>query len=303
MNIPERFTRWREAAVELGFEDFLTAEDSFRRCLASNGPWVNKDACGIYFWVAQDGETYVGQTLNARARLREHWRRHPDLSYAAFQPVPRLDLDAVEQELIREVGRRFATRNIKHAIATHAHVPFDDFVSENDRLAFAANTLNLPDDNWRELPLLTQKKRPAFARFMGRDDAPHVLSLLRSYISSVIPRPAATEARFWSVSLLVQDHVLRVNVGQQEVFTISSESNGRLYVRLLTLKPFGFMADGPHYQSGSYANFLPRKDLNKWLAGQRLLACRELVLQLMRHTTALNSGSHCPQIVRAAFAV
>ena len=38
-----------------------------------------------------------------------------------------------------------------------------------------------------------------------------------------------------------------------------------------------------------------------WLTSKRLVSCRKLVVWLMRHTTPLNNGSHCPQIVWAAF--
>lgn len=43
-------------------------------------------------------------------------------------------------------------------------------------------------------------------------------------------------------------------------------------------------------------------ELERWLKGKTLLSYRRLIIQLMRHTQALNSGNHCPQAVRFAAA-
>lgn len=301
MNVSPSFALWHHLAVELGFTDFLTAEDGFRCCLPNGERWGGSQSCGVYFWIADDGETYVGQTVNSRARLREHQRRHPDLRYAAFQRVAQADLTSVECKLIEEAGRRFPTRNIKHALDTQAHVPFDRFVGDDERAAFLAGRADLPDLGWHELPLSAQKQAKTFARIAGEADYREVLRALNIYVGKVIPRPAATEGRLWSVSLYVQCHLLRVNGGQQEVFTVQTV-DGRLYARPLTLEPFGPEASGPWYRTGSFDAFVPVENLARWLSGARLRSCRELVVRLMRHTTTLNSGSHCPQIVRAAFA-
>lgn len=167
INIPDAFSRWTCFAIELGFTDFVSSEDGFRTDLKSNAAWANHGACGIYFWVAQDGETYVGKTINARSRLREHWRNHPDLSYACFKQVPEKHLDEIEVALIEKIGAEFRTRNIKHALETKTHVPFDQFVSETARAAFLHGDGNLPDLDWRELPLLEQKQSKKFARFFA----------------------------------------------------------------------------------------------------------------------------------------
>jgi len=163
MQIPDAYRPWAKVAADLGFTDFVSAEDGFRTELKSNAPWVNGAACGIYFWVAQDGETYVGKTVNARARLREHWRNHPDLAYASFQAVPASMLGEREKTLISEVEARFSTRNIKHALKTQTHVPFDDFVNEFDQAEFLKGNIDLNDPEWRELPLLVQKQAKKYA--------------------------------------------------------------------------------------------------------------------------------------------
>lgn len=299
IDLPGKFAIWRDAARRLGFTDFVSAEDDFRTSLVDGGAWAGAHETGLYFWIAEDGETYVGQTVNARSRLLQHRRTHPDLSYASFQALADDQLNAREAELIEIVGRSFATRNIKHALQTRTHVPFDDFVSEIERHAFLDGT-DLDEDHWRALPLLERKQARKFDTFLAMDEASSALGALATFIRKALPKPATTEARFWSVSLCPAGHLLRVNAGQQEVFTVTRGREGDLYAWALALDRFGLSADGPLYQTASYACKVPLAQIDEWLTGRRLRSCRSLVVQLMRHTTTLNSGSHCPQAVRYA---
>ena len=297
--LPESVSQWADFATQLGFVDFLSAEDGFRTCLASGRSWKHSGSCGVYFWIAQDGETYVGETLNARSRLLEHLRNHPDLSYACFQPVPPEARKGREAELIEQVNAVFPTRNIKLAMRSDAHVPFDDFVSATQLAAHLSGDYVEEAEEWRELPVLTQKHARKFDRFLQHKLAEQALKALFIYVWSVIPLPRGTEGRFWSVSLFVGPHLLRVNAGHQELFTLSEAEDGAIYARPLTMVAYDG-SEGPLYQTNSYDNWMPVDELVDWLTDDRLIASRELAIRLMRHTTTLNSGSHCPQVVRAA---
>lgn len=298
--LPAPFQEWASMAAELGFVDFLSAEDGFRTCFDSGRAWRNHKACGVYFWIAEDGETYVGETVNARGRLLEHARNHLDLRYACFQPIPLEQRKLREAELIEHVNRVYPTRNIKRAVSSAAHVPFDQFVSSAQREAHLQGELIEDEGAWRDLPLLTQKHARQFARFRALADADQILGAVFFYVWSVMPRPLATEGRFWSVSLFVGPHLLRINAGQQEVFTVSRGEDRELGARVLAPRPLTLDAEGPVYQTKSYVHWLRLEELPEWLEGDRLIASRELAIRLMRHTTALNSASHCPQMVRAA---
>ena len=82
------------------------------------------------------GEAYVGQAKSVRRRLLQHWKVHRDIIEAAFQPVDGNDLNAVEADLIKRVGKGYPTRNIKLALETAAYVPFDQFMSAPQRRRF-----------------------------------------------------------------------------------------------------------------------------------------------------------------------
>ncbi len=294
---PVPLSRWENLAAKWGFEDFISPQDGFRTCLESGQRWGNRQKPGIYFWIAEDGEAYVGQSITPQSRLRQHWRDHRDIVRACFLPCARDDLDHVEERLIGEAGKHFRLRNIKLAVATSREVPFDRIISETERELFLAGH-DLPYCEWRHFDLLTQVQKKRFTKFLATPGADEALRTLQTFVSRVIPKPAATEVGFWSVTVFPRSSFLRVNAGQQEVFTFDAGWTGA-EVRLFSDKRLSLIrSQKAPYKIQSYATDVAAKTLDGWLTGEKLLACRRLVVRLMRHTTALNSGSHCPQAVR-----
>lgn len=295
--ITEQVARWSHLASTWGFVDFLSPEDGFKDCLRSNRPWANRGQSGIYFWVAENGEAYVGQSVAPQSRLRQHWREHRDIAQACFLPCAVSDLDRVEEQMIREAGKHFELRNIKHSVSTAREVPFDKLVHVHERDRFIAGG-NLKDANWRSLEILARIQERKCAKFLTVSGAPEALATARTFISRAIPKPAATELGFWSITLFPASGFIRVNAGQQEVFTCQAGLQGGR-IRVLTDRRVSVMRSRKaRYRVESYITALPAESLDGWLQGEVLLSCRRLVVQLMRHTTALNSGSHCPQAVR-----
>ncbi len=131
------------------------------------------------------------------------------------------------------------------------------------------------------------------------------MSALKKFIAECIPYPELTENRLWSVSICPTPRTkVRINAGQQEVFTVFDEGGeGGLVARPLSAKWLNVpqFIDGPLYKSNSFAYFVELSEFDSWLIADRVLAIRELVIWLMRHTTTLNNGSHCPQAIRTAF--
>ena len=171
----------------------------------------------------------------------------------------------------------------------------------NEAQAFLSGASNLKSSKWKDWPLLESKQQRRFLVLTKVQEYRATLSALKTYIERCIPAPQETEIKFWSVTnLLGKPNFLRVNVGQQEVFTIHDEGN-TLFARPLAKKPLSEDIEGPLYATRSFANFVPIDDFDKWLNREKVIQCRELVVWLMRHTVPINSGSHCPQLVRAAF--
>ena len=295
--LAEQIARWSKLASDWGFVDFLSPEDGFKGCLKSNRPWANGNQPGIYFWLAEDGEAYVGQSISPQSRLRQHWRDYRDVARACFLPCPASDLDRVEQKFIREAGKHFALRNIKHSVATAREVPFDRLVDGQERERFIAGG-EIDDVPWRLLEILTRIQQRKYGKFVALPGGTEALAAARTFITRAIPKPAATEVGFWSITLFPGRGFIRVNAGQQEVFTCQASADGA-EVRVLTDARISLLRSRKaRYRVQSYITAMSADALDDWLQGEALLSCRRLVVQLMRHTTALNSGSHCPQAVR-----
>jgi hypothetical protein len=289
--------KWEKLASSWGFSNLLTPEDGFRTCLNENGPWSRADQPGIYFWIAHDGEAYVGQSINPQARLREHWRYHRDLVRASFMPCPADDLDRVEARFIKEAGARYALRNIKLAVSTAREVPFDKAIAEEERERFLKGE-ELADGPPRDFLLLEQLQKRKFERFLATPRGADGIRALQTFVRRAIPKPAETEVGFWSSTIKPESCFIRVNAGQQEVFTYDG-SEARPTVRVLTDRRMGILRSWRSpYAVQSYIIDLRADRLDEWLTQERLMSCRRLVVRLMRHTVALNSGSHCPQAWR-----
>lgn len=305
MSIEEVFADWFAHARELGFNEFRVPDRQFRSCALSGGVLDEPPAVGLYYYVAQDGEVYAGQTTQGRKRFLQHLKKRGDLACVAMKPAPRDRLKRLEADLIAAAQTRFPTRcrNIMGALNTSSEVPFDAIVSAAERLAFLSSSARLVHAEWRGLPLLEQKNNYRAAKLLRREDAGELLRALAIFIDRCIPKVAATEARFWSVTVLDgRDLLLRVNVGHQEVFTLEEGGSGKLIARLFAPKRMSLWTGWfRYYSSGSHCHAIKARALGAWLTDDRILQVRKLIVQLMRHTTPLNIGSHCPAIVRAAF--
>ena len=300
--IRPKFRKWADFATDLGFTDFITPEDGFGTELLSRTAWTNASSCGIYAWVTENGQAYVGQAVNVRNRLRQHWKNYRDLSYAAFQVVPKVELDDVETRLVKKMESKYPVLNIKLAASSAKLVPFDQVVAPTVAEEFLRGETIPKSQNWQEWPLLENKQQRNFDSFKRISAYSLALTALRIFIERCIPNPQVTEVKFWSVTNLhEQKEVFRVNVGQQEVFTLLDDGS-EIFARILAQKQLSEDFDEPKWQTKSYANYIPLFEFERWFVGARILECRELAVWLMRHTVPMNSGSHCPQLVRAAFA-
>lgn len=287
---------WFTIARDNGFKDFMAAQDGFGRSISSRRRWANRNTPGIYFWLTENGEAYIGQSVRPLARLRQHQRHHGDITHAAFQRCSRQDLNALEKKLVEIAGRHFPLRNIKFAVSTASPVAFDEVVNPAEQTVFVAGG-DLEDGDSAPLEENVRLQSRKFERFVARPDSAAALAALRLFVGRTIPKPTTTEAKFWSVSLFPDRCFVRVNAGHQEVFTYDGRA-GR--IRVFSDRSLSWLGSWRiPYQVPSWVNRIRPAHLDQWLAGERLLSCRRLVLRLMRHTNALNRGSHCPQLLWA----
>jgi hypothetical protein len=300
--IKDEFQPWAMHALKLGFTDFISPEDGFLFELSKKSKWSNANSSGIYAWITGNGQSYVGQAVNVRNRLRQHWKNYRNIAYAAFRAVNTNDLDAIERQLIRKMEEHFpsSTLNIKFAASSVKVVPFDLIVTSEICDSFLRGEPTQYSNDWQNWPLLENKKVRNFERFERTRFSKNVTDALGIFINRCLPDAPATEVKFWSASLLYPNATIcRVNAGQQEVFTVWDDGT-HLHARVLASSQLSDDFEFPLYETESYANFLRLEHFQLWLTKERAIEIRKLVVWLMRHTVPLNSGSHCPQLVRAS---
>lgn len=294
------FSNWVLHAQSLGFTEFVTPEDGFSTELTSNKVWGGRTSCGVYTWITENGDAYVGQAVKVRARLQQHWKSHRSIVYAAFQPVEHQDLNVEEPRLIAAMETAFPVLNIAFAKSSTTTVPFDQVVTQVERQEFLNGGQLAENIDWSQWPLLLRKQAAKFEVLVADELFCVVLQAIRIFVERCIPKPRSTEVKFWSVTLHNESSLyFRLNVGQQEVFTFWND--GKLLARVIAQEKLASDAEGPIYATKSFVNYLPIADFDSWLRDDNLIACRELVTWLMRHTVPIHSRSHCPQVVRAAF--
>jgi GIY-YIG catalytic domain len=238
------------------------------------------DRCGIYAWRSADGQVYLGQSIDCRKRLRSHQKNHGDIVAFGFKQVPRDDLDRVEARLAIAIERVGPVRNILLVSKTYTIVPFDEVI--------AAQT-----DRGPSLKAQAVKTARVWARMSGHPLCEDIVRATRHFIENAIPCQQVTEGIFWSVSC-PQGKFVRVNCGVQEVFTCVPLQNGTLEIRLLCKRSLDFRLKQRLYRTGSFEH---RWTMRKFWAFQAWDKVRPTTEYLMRHSSPLNSSSHCPQVL------
>lgn len=296
--MPASLHKHAEFALRQAFTNLIDVANEKSLCLLA-GRRFNPKRGGVYFWITESGQAYVGKAKSFHSRLTQHLNNHPDIRWAFFKYVREEHRDAVERETISLADKHFPTRNIKHAEATVLHRPFDDLVPADERRQFL-NGEELSLGQWMPMPRQHLKQQSNWRIYSASPEAEIAAVALKLFVERAIPKAAITEAAFWSVTARPSGHLLRVNVGQQEVFTVGEYGAG-LSARILTSEPQEIFPGPPLYQTQSYVSEVSPKHLDAWFSSCRLLSSRKLVVRLMRQTQQLNSRSHCPQLVDHAF--
>lgn len=250
---------------------------------------------GVYLWIAANGEAYVGQARDLRARLTTHRRENADFGEVAVRLVLAGRLDRAERDLARAAEAVFVLRNVKLVAATVAHRPLDEVVPREDQAWFVEHG-NRPEwqaDTRGDMAEQSMRRRALRRAFDGMPDGARLVRRLTRLVQAVVPRPALTEMRFWSVTFLPPTWA-RINVGQQEIATVEIIDRMTLH---RVLSPKRFYPDDPlaGYITSDYEIRLDAPGLRRFLASpDDMRAWRERALWLMRHTSPLHVRSHCP---------
>lgn len=202
-----------------------------------------KRRCGVYVLGFDNGDRYVGQSIDVTKRFAQHRLNHHDITHLTFRVVPKADLSRVERECIHALeARKTRLRNLDHMSVVQGERDLDVLISPEEQQRWLDRQLDPPiGPRQVEDRELRRRLRTRFERFMKRPHADEALFVLGTYIHSVIPFPRRTELTFWCMSCLPNDPpsvYSRVNINMQEVLTIEGDEDG-LWVHFhLAQSPF-----------------------------------------------------------------
>ena len=163
------------------------------------------ERCGIYVLAFDNGEQYVGQSLDVVARFASHRRRWADIVTLDWHTCDKAVLDERERGVIAAklaAGRNL--RNIRWARGPLAVSPLDSTVAPDQQLAwlngedpFHAGTSERHVDEAQRI-----KKHATFEKLQKDPFFAWTVLALNLFVKATIPRPAATERKFWVLTAM-----------------------------------------------------------------------------------------------------
>lgn len=290
----------------------------------------SKGRRGIYVLSFEDGEQYVGQTVNIVGRFVTHRDRWPDVVRLNFAQVPHGDLNEPERKMIhRSQDDGKTLRNITYALgAGKRSTPpdLDYSVTEQHQYAWLAGGDPGPDAATRvNDPVLRANSGEKFARLMRHPLGETAVALAQMYVQLALLQPRATEMTFWAVSAMpatnsaVHPRLLAISVNKMETFVLGWDKDdpdalwGFMNVSRKALadesgpiaryrwsRRSRIKVRGGHYESGggdvvalnTRSASAMRAALTESSGGGAVQAARSLNLQLMRKGPTLQWRWH-----------
>jgi hypothetical protein len=136
-----------------------------------------------------------------------------------------------EKRVIQSLEKAgFHLRNIVHTSVSYSPSPFDEIMSPEDQDKWV-NDVHYMDVSGERIdnPDLRRKYRKKYQRFVQMPFADEFTTVLREYVRRCIPAFVQSEMYYWCCSCLLHrkpgDVMIysRINIYQQEVFTIGTE--------------------------------------------------------------------------------
>ena len=162
---------------------------------------LDRKLCGIYTLEFENGERYVGQTIDLVSRLSSHRRRWDDIVAVSFVECGQEELDSLERAMISDAERGHIVRN--RAFTKMPGGPSElDFVVDIQQQAEWLGGVQpaYPLDERTRAAERRQRTRKKFVELSEHLDYPVALDDLTTYVNAVIPWPSVTGGLYWGVS-------------------------------------------------------------------------------------------------------
>lgn len=153
---------------------------------------------GLYRLSFDNGEAYVGQSVNVIARFVGHRKRWNDIVTFEFFPIPTSDLDGPERQLITWTEASVNVRNVRDTHRPHGDTPLEITTEQGATIA-------LP---WERDARVRPDESPAtsstgkFTELARTPGYQSLRDLVGWYLYETIPDPVNTARRLWTSSCL-----------------------------------------------------------------------------------------------------
>lgn len=199
--------------------------------------------CGLYLLEFQDGQFYIGISVDVRARLRQHRVNHDDIATFRVRVLDTssIELRRVERSLVHSAETAgFVLRNREHAAVIVGASSLDAIITPAEQVSwFEDPTLvNRADGSLSVEYAESQLAAHAgsYKRLQVHPRYAEVVRALGAYLDACVPFPARSEGTFWTVSCFPGSSktlLLRVSMGMLETFYIwENGKTGDLEVRI-----------------------------------------------------------------------
>lgn len=175
---------------------------------------------GLYRLSFDNGEAYVGQSINVVTRFVGHQRRWDDIVTFEFFPIPTGDFDGPERQLITLTEASADVRNVRDTRRPHGDAPLEIVTEQGLSVAlpWERDARVRPD----EAPATRSTEK--FRELACTWEYEVLRDLVGWYLYETIPDPVNTVRQLWTSTCLPstnknKDHrrLLVVNAGNLEV--------------------------------------------------------------------------------------
>jgi hypothetical protein len=229
----------RGSLSQLGFS-YISMDVANRYSIADLFP-NKRERCGIYVLHFDDGEYYVGQSIDVVKRHSQHAKTYDDIARLSFMPAKREDLNVEEVRVVKVVealGEHL--RNIQIVEFSYGDTDLEGLISREDLTWWLQDINNvLTSNDWIDDARQRRRYHRRASDLLDRPRATEAVVLGNMFIQATIPAPYLTERTFWACTLQEQTGWLyyRINVGGQTTFQVWRNLDGTLLYGVFLPRP------------------------------------------------------------------
>lgn len=282
----------------------------------------SQSRCGIYILEFENGQRYVGQSIDVVRRFADHRRHFPDIVGFQFCPIPRALLDSMERKTVQaNVDASYELRNIQLVSTSHRESPLDIDIDPVMQESWLQDGVFEPgEDRYTQVAERRVRERKKFSKLAAHPQYAQIFEALVVFISKCIIWPPVTVEERWTVSAMPSTYIgpdfrrlAVINCGLVEALVFSESKQSHWVSGYVNVSPHVFKVEEfPPMYWGRYVttdfyksagvvgklHFESIDELQEWLetCPNFVKACRAFTLGQMRKQPSLFAKGHCDHL-------